>query len=452
MINLATILSIRNWPMSAKYGLSSISFLILAMLVFFIPSAMASAELATHFPKKGGIFIWVKEALGHRVGFLSVWLLWIENVVWYPVILSFIATSFAYSFNQSLSANNWYMFAMITGIFWIITCTNLMGMTLSGWISSLGVIFGTLIPGVLIIILSIIWICKGLPSNISFSWKAMVPDITNFSKLSYLAGILLSFCGMEMSAVHAKDVENPQKNYSRAIFISGFIIILLTILGTLSIAIVIPQNDVSLLSGSMEAIYKLLSSIGLHNLVHLVAILIAVGALGGVSTWTAGPCRGLLAAAEDGDFPPLMRRANKHNMPINLMIMQAIIVSLLSIVFIFMPTVSSSFWLLTVLSSQLYLIMYILMFMSCIILRYKEKNSPNAYKIPGGNIGLWGVNILGLISCIFTIVIGFFPPEGIGITNKLFFELFLLSGIIIFCGAPFLIYAMRTEKWIHPKI
>ncbi len=78
MINIATILSIRNWPISAQYGLSSIVFLTLALLFFFIPAALVSAELATAWPQKGGIFVWVKEALGHRLGFLAVWLLWLD--------------------------------------------------------------------------------------------------------------------------------------------------------------------------------------------------------------------------------------------------------------------------------------------------------------------------------------------------------------------------------------
>ena len=80
MINVATILSIRNWPVSAEYGLSSVVFLLLALLFFFIPAALVSAELATGWPQAGGVFVWVKEALGPRLGFLAIWLLWIENV------------------------------------------------------------------------------------------------------------------------------------------------------------------------------------------------------------------------------------------------------------------------------------------------------------------------------------------------------------------------------------
>jgi len=308
-------------------------------------------------------------------------------------------------------------------------------------------IFGTLLPGLLIIILGATWMGKGFVLQIDYSWKGLMPDLSHFSELAYLSGIVLSFCGMEMSAVHAKDVVEPQKNYPKAIFLSGFIIVISTILGTLAIATVIPQKEINLVSGSIEAIYQFLSSFGLKWMIPTVAILVAVGALGGVSTWTAGPCRGLLAAAQKGDFPPLMHKSNRHGMPVNLMIMQAIIVSSLAMVFIFMPNVSSSFWILTVLASQLYMIMYLLMFISAIVLRYKMKDVTRNYRIPFGNVGMWIVSSMGIIGTIFVIVIGFFPPSSLDLGEGLFFELFLAAGILICCSIPFLLYHMKSEKW-----
>lgn len=448
MINLATILSVRNWPVSAQYGLASVGFLILAMVCFFIPAALVSAELATGWPQKGGVFVWVKEALGHRLGFLAVWLLWIENVVWYPIILAFIAASFAYAINPLLANNHWYMFFMIIGIFWLVTYVNFGGMKLSGWISTTSVILGTLLPGILIIILGMIWMGKGYKSQIQFSWGGILPKLNSFSELAFLAGILLSFCGIEMSAVHAKDVEHPKKNYPRAIFLSASVIVVLTILGTLAIAAIIPQKDISLVSGSIETIYHVFEAFKLTYFIPVIAVLIAIGALGGVSTWVAGPCRGLLAAAEKGDFPPIMRTVNEHSMPVNLMIMQGVIVSILASVFIFLPNVSSSFWMLTVLSSQLYLIMYILMFIAAIILRYTRKDVERTFSVPGGNVGMWIVSGIGCVSAFFAILLGFLPPPGVVYKSTLGFVLFLIIGILLACGIPFLLFAFR-KRWSH---
>ena len=225
MINVAAICSVKNWPLTAVYGFSSLFYFIISILFFFIPVSLVSAELATGWPERGGIYVWVKEAFGHRFGFLAGWLLWIENVVWYPTILSFIAGTVAYSFNPELANSTPYMFCVIFGAFWGATLLNLLGMKMSGWISSLGVILGTVIPGLIIITLGAYWIFSGKPSYITFSWDSFFPNLTSPHQLSLLSGVLLGFAGMEMSAVHAKDVQHPQKNYPRAILLSAIIIV-----------------------------------------------------------------------------------------------------------------------------------------------------------------------------------------------------------------------------------
>jgi amino acid transporter len=96
MINISSIGGVKNWPIIAEYGFSSFFFLILGALLFFVPVSLVAAELATGWPKLGGVYAWVKEAFGHRTGFLSIWFLWVENVIWYPTILSFIAATLAY--------------------------------------------------------------------------------------------------------------------------------------------------------------------------------------------------------------------------------------------------------------------------------------------------------------------------------------------------------------------
>jgi amino acid transporter len=213
MINLAAIGSVKNWPTIAEYGFSSIFYYLLAALIFFIPTALVSAELATGWPKIGGVFVWVKEAFGHRWGFLAIWLLWIENVIWYPTMLSFIAATVAYIFNPELASNKTYLLLSSLSAFWIMTLINLKGMKISGWISSFGMIFGTFLPAAVIIGLGFLWYFSGSPLQIEFNLDSFVPNLSSPEQLVIFTGILLSFCGMEMSAIHARDVQNPQRNY-----------------------------------------------------------------------------------------------------------------------------------------------------------------------------------------------------------------------------------------------
>ncbi len=151
MMNVAAIGSVKNWPVMAESGFCALFLILLATLLFFIPSALVSAELATGWPHVGGVYIWVKEAMGHRAGFLSVWLLWIQTVVWYPTALSFIAATFAYVFHPDLALHKWYLLGVMISIFWLLTWVNLKGIRIAGWISVLGVLAGNFLPAILLI-------------------------------------------------------------------------------------------------------------------------------------------------------------------------------------------------------------------------------------------------------------------------------------------------------------
>lgn len=447
MINVAAIGSVKNWPVTAEYGFSSIFYFVLAAIIFFLPISLVAAELATGWPKSGGVFAWVKEAFGHRTGFLAIWVLWIENAIWYPTILSFIAATLAYIFDPGLSNNTVYTLSVILVAFWAATFANLLGMKISGWISTLGVVFGTFIPGGLIIGLGLVWYFTGRPIEIAMTWNSLIPNMGSVEQLVFFTGVLLSLCGMEMSAIHARDVRNPQKDYPKAILLSAILIIGMSILGVLAIASVIPQKQISLVAGSMQAFSYFVKAYNLSWITPYIAVLIAAGAFGSLSTWVIGPTKGLLAAAVDGDLPPYFRAVNKNGMPKRLLIVQAIFVTFLSLIFVFMPTVSSAFWILSAIVAQLYLVMYILLFAAAIKLRYKRPNTQRPYKIPGGKLGIWIVSGVGIISSAFAMIIGFFPPSQIETGSVVFYVLFLILGVIIACFAPSIILLFQKPSW-----
>lgn len=447
MINVAAICSIKNWPQAAQYGFSSLFYYLFAAIGFFIPSALVSAELASGWPKQGGVFAWVKEALGHKLGFLAIWLQWIENMAWYPTTISFIAASLAYSFSRHLSYSKTYTFITILVVFWGATFLNFRGMKVSGWFSTAAVFLGTIVPGLLIIFLGLSWVILGKPLEIIISWDTFIPRFENIHQLVLLAGVILGFAGMEMSASHAKDVANPKKGFPKAIFLSTFVILTLSILGTLAISFVIPKENISLVSGTIEALSYFLNSYQLGWMTPMVSILLAIGALGAVVTWIIGPSRGLLAAAMDGELPPFMHKVNKNNMPVSTLIVQGVIVTFLSSVFLFMPDVSSSFWILVVLTSLLYNLMYILMFISGIVLRYKQPHVERPYKIPFGNFGMWVVAGIGALVSLFVLIIGFFPPSQLILGKIFYYELFLILGFVSFVILPFIILLFKNPEW-----
>jgi putative glutamate/gamma-aminobutyrate antiporter len=450
MINIAAIGSVKNWPLTAEYGFASIFYFLLGACVFFLPLALVTAELATSIPKSGGVFAWVKEAFGHRTGFLAVWLQWVENVIWYPTVLSFIAAALAYAFDPELVDNTVYTTIAILIIFWSATCDNLFGMKTSGWISAISVILGTFIPAGLFIALGVFWYSAGNPLEITMSWDSFIPSVSSVDDIVFFCGVMLSLCGMEMSAVHVQDVKNPKRDFPRAILLSGVILVVLSIFGVLSIASLVPREEINLVSGSLQAFGYFLDAYGTSWLTPVIAFLIAIGAFGGMSTWIVGPSKGLLAAAQNGDLPPYFRAINARGIPVRLLVTQALIVTGLSLLFLLMPSLSSAFWILTAMIVQVYLIMYILMFAAAIKLRYKNPQLPRPYKIPGGKVGMWIVSGVGIASSIFAIFIGFFPPSQIPTGNLYLYVFFLALCIVLSCIAPAIILRFQKASWKKP--
>jgi amino acid transporter len=175
MIAISAIISLRNLPLTANYGLGSIFFYVVAGIVFFIPTALVAAELSTGWPKEGGLYVWVSEAFGDQFGFLAIWLEWIMNVVWNPTALSFIAATLAYVINPELMENRFFIIAVMLIVFWACTFINFLGMKASGLISTIGVILGTIIPGAAIIILGFIWLFSGHPSWPKLRTRLLAP-------------------------------------------------------------------------------------------------------------------------------------------------------------------------------------------------------------------------------------------------------------------------------------
>ena len=449
MINVAAVLSLRNLPTLAHYGYSLIVYLTLSSLCFFIPSALVSAELASGWPKKGGVFLWVKEAFGPKWGFVAIFMQWVENLAWFPANLAFMSSAIAYLIAPSLASNKIFVLAVVWIGLWTATFLNFRGMKLSAFLSSSGVISGTIIPGIIIILLGIAYAFSGKSLAITFSAESLFPKFGNLNQLMLLAGMMMSISGIEMSAVHITEVKNPKKNFPKAIFLACVLIIFLTVAGSLSIAIIVPVQKLSFSAGVMQAFEELFKLHKMEWATPIIAALLAYGAFTMVVTWIAGPSKGVRESAKEGGLPKFMQTNNKYGMPTGTLIVQASISTILSLAVLFMPSISDAFWIMIALSAQLYLIMYLFMFAAAIKLRYSQPNVLRSYTIPGGNIGIWITSGVAFFSSLFVIIFGFIPTEEIrdkGIGAMTAYILFLLVGVILFVGIPIVLYNRKKNR------
>jgi amino acid transporter len=445
MITVGSVDSIRNLPATALFGSQLIFYFILGAVFFLIPTALVSAELASGWPKQGGIYIWVKEAFGKKVGFLAIWLQWIENVIWYPTILSFVAGTIGYLINPALSSNPYFLLGVIVTAFWGATILNLRGMDSSAMFSNFCSLAGLILPMSLIIGLGAAWIAQGNPVQVNFDIPSIMPHLNDTSMWVSLTAIMMSFCGIEIATVHANDVNNPQHAFPKALIYSVLIILSTLILGSLAIAIVLPGKDINLVAGIMQAFDAFFGSYHMQWMMPVVAVMLVLGGLGGVSNWIIAPTKGLLVAAEDGNLPDAFQKVNSKGAPVVMLITQAVIVTVLSTLFLFMPSVNGSYWLLTALAAQLYMLMYFIMFVAAIKLRISAPNHHRAFRISGGLFGLITVCTIGIIGVLTTLAVSFIPPNNINVGGLLRYETTLIVGLIIMCAPPVM------SSWLQGK-
>ena len=443
LLTVAAVLSLRNLPSEAEYGYSVIFYITMAAVCFFVPSALVSAELASGWPQDGGVYLWVKEAFGPKWGFVAVFMQWVENLPWFPAVLTFVASSIAYVFNPAWAQNRWFVLVTIWVMLWLATFLNFKGMRLSAWLSSSGALAGTLIPGAAIILLAAGYILMGKAPQIAFSGAALIPDLGSWNQLMLLSGMMVALAGMEMSAIHVTEMENPRKDFPKAIFTACFLVILLSVLGALAIAVVIPPDEISLAAGADQAFAAMFRIFRMPWMTPVMCFLLSYGALTMVVTWVLGPSKGVLEVAKEGYLPVSWQRRNAAGMPTTILIIQAVISSLLALVVLFMPTISGAFWLMSALTAQLYMVMYLLMFAAAIKLRYSKPDVARAYKVPGGKCGMWLVAGIAFLTSLFAIITGFIPTPGVrekGPGYVLGYIAFLLIGTLVFILIPLWLY------------
>jgi diguanylate cyclase (GGDEF)-like protein len=122
-----------------------------------------------------------------------------------------------------LADNRYYMLAVVLTVYWAGTFANFLGMRISGLLSLVCVISGTIIPGILIIALGMMWLAAGSDIAITLSFAKLVPDLSNIHNVVFLAGAVLMFAGMEVSAAYSHDVRDARRTYPRAILLSAVV-------------------------------------------------------------------------------------------------------------------------------------------------------------------------------------------------------------------------------------
>ncbi|MEV0335870.1 APC family permease [Nocardia neocaledoniensis] len=443
LMTTSSVASLRSAPTMAVYGLACVFLYVIPAILFLLPTSLVAAELASGW--EGGVYKWVGDGLNKPLGFLAVWCQFAMTIFYYPSLLAYVASTFAYIIHPSLASNGLYVAIVIITVYWAGVYVSSQGTKTVAGLSSMGLVIGTLIPGTVLVVLGLVFLAQGNPSAAPMDSSHLLPAWTGLASLVLIVNNFLSYAGMEMNAVHVSSLRNPAKEFPKAMFLAMGLVLVIFILPALAISWVVPSASLSLTAGVMQAFDGFFSHFGVGFLTPIVGIALVAAALGGMLTWLAGPSKGLLLIGRsEGYLPPILTRLNKHGVQQNMLVAQGIFTTLIALLYAFIPNVSSAYWILSVITTQVYLIMYVLMFAAAAKLRRDDPDHPRGYRAPA----LLALCALGAASSIAAFAIGFVPPSQFGAGSPWVYVLIVGGGMgIVGLLIPYLFYRNRRDSW-----
>lgn len=438
-ICISTLASLKSIPSLGAYGASLLFYFLVAIVLALAPTAIISSYLSTSFVKEGAVYTWVSEAFGERYGFLAIFAQWISNVIWFPTALSFAISAMAFVINPSFAGNQLLMVSAVLISFWLLTFVNVLGYNLSYRISAYGVIIGTIFPAVFVIALGGVWFLSSQPDQIVFSTDALFPDMTEMRNWTFLSAVVVSFLGIEMISAHVTDFDNPQENYPKVIFRTMIVVTLLFALGSLCVANVIPKSEFQTDKAALTAIKVFFKQYHIEWMGSIVAFLMGIGAFATINTWIIGPTRVLHRASLCGALPRFFHKRNEYGMPSHLLSFQAIVVTIISLLLLMLPNPHQIFWVSILFTSQIFMLMYCLMFAAAVVLMKRGTTPYKWWVVPS--------SMLGVIGSVGAFVIGFIPPDFIPKDWSLLYIIIYSLGLIFFTAIPFAISYFRKDSW-----
>ncbi len=305
--------------LAAYGGISLFGWIFTSIGAFFLASTLSS--LSRKIPKAGGPYAYTQAGFGEFAGFLVGWGYWISLLCGSAAIAVASVGYLAYFF-PALSQSQ--LLAGITALLfiWTLTLVNGMGTRRAGTFQLVATVL-KIIPLFLVIILAFFQfdIENFQPFNSSGS--------SSFSAITSTATLTLwAFLGLESATVAAENVEDPEKNVTKATIFGTLITATIYILGTMAVMGILPLSTVATSTAPFADAARAVAGDWAGSIVAIGAVISCVGALNGMILLQG---QMPFALARDGLFDRRFGTLSRFHTPVLALALSGILVSIFMI-------------------------------------------------------------------------------------------------------------------------
>ena len=286
--------------------LKAILILLILPVIWCLPTALMIGELASAIPAEGGFYVWVRRALGPFWGYQESWLSLsasIFDMAIYPAIFVLYLGKLLPAFTSGWYGYGWSLAVVVACCLW-----NLLGAPVVAD-DSVGLFALLLAPFAVFIVLGF-W--HGFTMHPQVQWGGRATGFGAGSAFSTAVLVAMwNYMGWDNASTVAGEVENPQRNYPRAMIAATFVTAASYILPLAAMALAGLSTD-SFSTGDWTT-----AATSLGGPLLGMAV-VAGGALSGIGMFNAlvmSYSRLPMAMAEEGMLPRALARRNSRGVP-----------------------------------------------------------------------------------------------------------------------------------------
>jgi glutamate:GABA antiporter len=408
---VCAIVAVDTIGQSSSYGAQAIFWLIVSALTFLVPYGLLTAELGTAFPTEGATYDWVRLAYGHFAGAVVSVLYWLSNPIWLGGTLTATAIAaldalWGSSFSGNQGAETVIGFLFI----WFAVGMNILSLRYMKWVPNLGAIMRLLLLG----FFALLVVISGVQHGFHGSLHGFFPTDTTIL-IGVVGVIVFQWIGFELQTNASEEMDNPQKDIPRAVYVFGLISFLAYAIPIAGVVLILSSTDLSNVAGFVAA-YQFASSSVLGGAApffnHLAGLAFVFVLLSSGTTWLMGSDRLMAIGALAGSGPKQLGYFSaRFGTPIVVNVFSGIIATIFMYITFFVTGGSLHGYFAAVLGLVISTttFSYILIFPALITLRRKYPNVPRPYVVPGGNAGAWACVILTMFWVVGATIFSLWP-------------------------------------------